>query len=62
MTNDQRMAALLTECIAELDTKSADGRAGIQNLLRQIEEVSPGEVEAMAARLQLHRLGLKTAH
>lgn len=62
MTDDQRMAALLTECLADLDLNSADGRAGIRAALRQIEEISPGEVEAMAARLQLHRLGRTTAH
>lgn len=62
MTDDRRMAALLSECLADLDLNSADGRAGIRAALREIEEISPGEVEAMAARLQMCRLGLTTKH
>ena len=62
MTNDARLAQLLTECLADLDLNSADGRAGIRAALREIEEISPGEVEAMAARLQMSRLGLRTRH
>ncbi|MFC7380555.1 hypothetical protein [Brevundimonas sp. GCM10030266] len=62
MTDDQRLATLLAECIADLDAASAEGRAGLTYLLRQIEDASPGAVEQMAARIQLARLPRTTAH
>lgn len=56
MTDDQRMAAVLTECLADLDLSSADGTAGIKSMLRQIEEAASGSLEQMASRIQLARL------
>ena len=60
---DQEKAALLIRLLKatlQIDT-AADG-ACIRAVLREIEEISPGEVEAMAARLQMRRLGLTTKH
>ena len=50
------MAAVLTECLADLDLTSADGSAGIRSMLRQIEEAAPGSLEQMVSRIQLARL------
>lgn len=62
MTADQKLAQVLTECIAELSSGTPDGSARARAALHQIEEIAPGEIEAMAARLQLHRLKRTTAH
>lgn len=56
---DQHLAAALA-AVLEMDLGSADGRAGVMTLLRQINEQAPGTVEQMAAHLQLRRLGLST--
>lgn len=56
--SDKRMADLMTQLVeGGLDLNSADGRAGIQALLREIDAVSPGSVEEMAARIQMLKLG-----
>ncbi|RZJ47395.1 MAG: hypothetical protein EON87_00745 [Brevundimonas sp.] len=70
MSKDQKLSALLSECVADLDLESPCSAAGIKALLRQIEEVSPGEVEAispglleqMVGGLQLARLPRTSAH
>lgn len=62
MTEDQKLAELLTGCLADLGAQTPDGTARARDALRQIEEISPGEIEAMASRLQLHRLKRTTAH
>lgn len=62
MCDDERLAVILTECLAELQTDTVEGRAGVLTLLRQIEDISPGEVRAMSQRLQLHRMSAGTAH
>lgn len=41
-----------------LDLSSPDGRAGVQSLIRQIEEKEPGFLEQAVARIQSRRLGL----
>lgn len=50
----------LAECLAALDLTSADGRAGLRAVLRQLEEAAPDQIQASAARLQLKALGLRT--
>lgn len=50
-----RMASLVT-MVSGLDMRSADGRAGISSLLREIETRMPGAIEREAAGLQLARL------
>lgn len=41
-----------------LDLSSPDGRAGVQSLIRRIEEKEPGFLEQAVARIQSRRLGL----
>lgn len=62
MTEDTKLAALLTECLNELsrDTPAGDVRA--VDALRQIETAAPGELRQMADRLHLARLPRTTAH
>lgn len=60
MTDADQAERLIT-IIQGLDLDSADGRAGVQSILREIEAAAPGSVERMAAGLQLRRLGLSTA-
>ncbi|HWW10964.1 MAG TPA: hypothetical protein VN018_00505 [Brevundimonas sp.] len=62
MKDDQRMVALLSECLAELDQPTPTSADLMRFLLAQVEETAPGQIEAMAARLQLRRLGMQTAH
>ena len=50
-----RMASLMN-LVSGLDMRSADGRAGISSLLREIETRLPGAIEREAAGLQLARL------
>lgn len=47
----------LMRLVEALDLDSADGRAGIKAILREIEAACPGAIEQMSARLQLGRLG-----
>ena len=58
---DDRLMATALQAIAGLDLDSADGRAGVMSMLRQIEEQAPGSVEQLAAGLQLRRAGVRTA-
>ena len=62
MTEDAKLAALLTECLNELsrDTPAGDVRA--VDALRQIEAAAPGELRQMADRLKLARLPRTSAH
>ncbi|MDZ4111711.1 MAG: hypothetical protein U1E18_19230 [Brevundimonas sp.] len=57
---DTAQAQRLITIIQGLDLDSADGRAGVQSILREIEAASPGAIERLAASLQLRRLGLTT--
>lgn len=50
-----RMASLVN-LVSGMDMRSADGRAGISSLLREIETRLPGTIEREAAGLQLARL------
>lgn len=61
MSNDTKLAALMTECLSELDQPGADATK-VRAILAEIEVLAPGQIEAMAARLQLRRLGLATRH
>lgn len=54
----QGSATELLRLVAALDLDSADGRAGIRALLREIEATAPGSLEMMAAERQLSRLGI----
>ncbi|HWW12405.1 MAG TPA: hypothetical protein VN018_07805 [Brevundimonas sp.] len=59
MLSDERtLAQVLTECLADLDLSSADGRAGLGAVMRQLEEEVPDQIQASAARLQLRAAGL----
>lgn len=49
----------LIAAIRGLDLSSADGRAGIQSLLREIERAAPGSIEQMAAGLELRKVGFR---
>lgn len=57
---DADMAGRLAKMVEGLEIDSADGRAGVRAILREIEAAAPGSVEQMAAHLQLRRLGLRT--
>lgn len=54
-------AAVLRRCIEGLDLTSADGRAGLRGLLRELEERAPGIIGQANAGLELKRLGISTA-
>jgi hypothetical protein len=49
---DQRLAELMMQ-IAGMDHSSADVTAGLKAVLRQIEAIKPGELQAMLARVQM---------
>lgn len=55
---DVEIAANLVRLVSALDTDTADGRAGVRAILREIEERAPGTLLQMAARLELRRMGL----
>lgn len=59
MKTETDRAARLMEAIEGLEIDSADGRAGVRAMLREIEAAAPGAVEMMAAGLQLRRLGVR---
>lgn len=60
MTPDPARAALLMKLVEGIEIDSADGRAGVRAILREIEAAAPGSVEMMAASLQMRRLGITT--
>lgn len=60
MTPDPDKAALLMKLIEGLEIDSADGRAGVRAILREIEAAAPGSVEVMAA-VRAHRFALAEA-
>lgn len=51
------LAVRLLEVLGGLDLTSADGRAGINTLLSEIERLSPGAIHRQAAGMDLRRLG-----
>ena len=51
------IAARLLEVLAGLDLTSADGRAGINTLLSEIERACPGAILQQAARIELRAIG-----
>ena len=51
------LAARLLRSLGGLDLTSADGRAGIQTLLAEIERACPGAILQQAAVIELGRLG-----
>lgn len=57
MADDDKLAALLTECLRDLrcDTPAGDVRA--LDALRQIEAEAPGQLRAMAENLVEARAG-----
>lgn len=58
MDADIEKADRLRRLVEGLDTDSADGRAGVRAILREIEEADPGTLGRMAERLALRRAGL----
>ena len=46
----------LTRLIQGIDTSTADGRAGMKTLLREIEKVAPGVIESTVAADHLARV------
>jgi hypothetical protein len=52
-----RLAACMLDALAGLDLTSADGRAGIQTLLSEIERACPGAILQQAAGIELRALG-----
>jgi hypothetical protein len=59
--NTEGLTTALAKAIEGLDLTSAEGRAGVWTVLREIEAAASGLVEQMAAHLQLRRLGLRTS-
>ncbi len=57
MRAEDRIAARLLEALEGLDLTSADGRAGINTLLAEIERACPGAILQQAAGIDLRRLG-----
>lgn len=53
-------AAVLRRCIEGLDLTSADGRAGLRCLLRELEERAPGIISQVNAGLELKRVGIRS--
>lgn len=51
------LAARLLEALDGLDLTSADGRAGIQTLLSEIERACPGAILQQAAGMELRAVG-----
>lgn len=51
------LAARLLDALAGLDLTSADGRAGLQTLLSEIERACPGAILQQAARIELRAIG-----
>lgn len=59
MSIDLERKAKLAKALEGLDLSSADGRAGISAVLRDLADAVPAAVEQEAARLQLARLGVR---
>lgn len=51
-------STLIHSVLADVDLSSADGRAGIGCLLRELERISPDAILTSAARIEGDRLGL----
>ena len=51
------IAARLLEALAGLELTSADGRAGINTLLSEIERACPGAILRQAAGIELRAIG-----
>lgn len=51
----------LRRSLEGLDLRSADGRAGLGALLREIERMEPGIVQRICAEIELRQLG-RTRH
>lgn len=49
------------EMVAGLAAQGADGRAGLSAVVREIEAKYPGEIQRMAATLELQKLGCMPA-
>ena len=51
MTEDQEKASRLTAIAEGLGAGGSDGWAGIQSLVREMEQMEPGSVERIRGRL-----------
>lgn len=58
MGSDLSLAERLSKILQGVDLTSADGRAGMRTLLREVESLSPGLIESEVARMTLIRLGI----
>lgn len=52
---DEATADRMLRSIEGLDLTSADGRAGLTALLREIERAAPGAIERLSADIQIRR-------
>ena len=63
---DEEKAALMVRLVREaLHADTAEGRAGIGAILRELRHAEPEPIERLAASIQITRAGLKpgaTAH
>lgn len=53
--DDQVAADRMLQSIHGLDLTSADGRAGLMTVLREIERAAPGAIERLSADIQIRR-------
>lgn len=52
----------LVELIAGLAAQGADGRAGLRTAVREIEALYPGQIQRMAAALELQKLNCGSSY
>ena len=58
---DTKQRDRLAQLIQGIDITTADGRAGMKTLLREIESVAPGVLEGQVAGIPLERARHHTA-
>lgn len=57
----QEVGERFIEMVAGLAAEGADGRAGLSAVVREIEARHPGEIQRLAAALELQKLGCAPA-
>lgn len=58
MDQQSEHAARLRQVVQGIDFRSADGRAGLSALLREVECIEPGMVQRIFSEIELRQLGL----
>jgi|GEM_PF-3348746 len=58
MDHQSEHAARLKQILQGIDFTSADGRAGLGALLREVERIEPGIVQRICPEIELRQLGL----